>query len=165
MYSFTRCDKFPVNSVTDDINQDLTVISNWLFVNRLALNALKIQFIVFHSYQQNMSDDEIPILILDDTVQNISYLRLTNRVIRYLPFSALVHYCVVIMSAMESEITSVSTVCSHSHRKMFPFDNVIMVPCHLQFGIACWGFERGKISKLQKHVMRVMTLSRCNEHI
>ena len=50
-----------------------------------------------------------------------------NRLNRYLPFSAL----------------------------KLMYDSLILP--HLQFGITCWGFETGRIIKLQKRAMRSMT--------
>ena len=64
--SFTHCDDFTTDSVSDDINQELTAISNWLSINRLSLNASKTKFMVFHYYQKIMCDDEITKLIIDD---------------------------------------------------------------------------------------------------
>ena len=46
-------------SVSVAINQELTVISNWLSINRLSLNASKTKFMVFHNYQKIMCDGEI----------------------------------------------------------------------------------------------------------
>ena len=50
--SFTHCDDFTTDSVSDAINQELTAISNWLSVNRLSLNASK-KFHVFSQLSEN----------------------------------------------------------------------------------------------------------------
>ena len=42
------------------------------------------------------------------------------------------------------------------------YDSLIL--SHLQFGIANWGFEWERISKLQKQALRIMTNSRYNAH-
>ena len=161
--SFTHCDDFNTDSVSDAINQELTAISNWLSVNRLSLNASKTKFMVFHNYQKIMCDDDIPKLIINDSViervREFNFLGLTineslnwsshcskiankisrtlgvmNRLKRYLPFSAL----------------------------KLMYDSLILP--HLQFGITCWGFETSRIIKLQKRAMRIMTLSKYNAH-
>ena len=73
-----NCNEFAVASVPDDINQDLEEISN---TNILSLNASKTKFMVFHNYQESMSDDEIPKLVIDGTlmerVKEFDFLRLT----------------------------------------------------------------------------------------
>ena len=42
------------------------------------------------------------------------------------------------------------------------YDSLILT--HLQCGITNWGFERDRISKLQKRALRIMTNSRYNAH-
>ena len=42
------------------------------------------------------------------------------------------------------------------------YDSLIL--SYLQFGITNWGFERDRISKLQKRALRIMTNSRYNAH-
>ena len=66
--SFTHCDDFTTDYVSDVIHLELTAISNLLSVNRLSLNASKTQFYVFHNYQKIMCDDDIPKLIINDSV-------------------------------------------------------------------------------------------------
>ena len=80
--SFTHCDDFTTDSVSDAINQELTAISNWLSVNRLSLNAcFEKKFVVFHNYQKIMCDDDIPKLIINDSeierVREFNFLGLT----------------------------------------------------------------------------------------
>ena len=60
--------------------------------------------------------------------------RISHTLERYLPFSAM----------------------------KFMYDSLIL--SHLQFGITNWGFERERISKLQKRVLRIMKNSRYNPH-
>ena len=66
--SFTYCDDFTNDSVSDANNQELTAISNCLSVNRLSLNASKTKFTAFHNYQKIMCDDDIPKFIINDSV-------------------------------------------------------------------------------------------------
>ena len=160
---FTHCNDFTTDSASDANNQELTAISNWLSVNRLSLNASKTKFMVFHNYQKIMCDNDMPKLIINDSViervREFDFLGLTineslnwsshcskiankisrtlgvmNRLKRYLPFSAL----------------------------KLMYDSFILP--HLQFGITCWGFETSRIIKLHKRAMRIMTPSKYNAH-
>ena len=42
------------------------------------------------------------------------------------------------------------------------YDSLIL--SHIQFGITCWGFERGRLAKLQKRAVRIITNSKYNAH-
>ena len=39
-----------------------------------------------------------------------------------------------------------------------------LILSHLQFGIACWGFESNRLFKLQKRTLIIMTNSKYNAH-
>ena len=66
--SFSHCEDLTAHSVTEAINHELRAISNWLSVNKLALNASKSKLVFFHTYQKIMSGDENPKLIMNDVV-------------------------------------------------------------------------------------------------
>ena len=161
--SFSHCSHNDINYVSTMINLELTKISDWLAVNKLSLNAAKTKFMLFHNYQKIINEDDIPHLIINDTViervTEFNFLGLTineymnwnshsskisnkisrtlgvmNRLKRYLPFSALkLMYSSLILS-------------------------------HLQFAITSWGFEWERLSKLQKRAIRIMTNSKYNAH-
>ena len=42
------------------------------------------------------------------------------------------------------------------------YDSLIL--SHIQFGITCWGFEWGRLAKLQKRTVRIITNSKYNAH-
>ena len=42
------------------------------------------------------------------------------------------------------------------------YDSLIL--SHIQFGITCWGFEWGRLAKLQKRAVRIITNSKYNAH-
>ena len=55
------------NSTTENINDELGKISNWLAVNKLSLNASKSNYMVFHHKQKQLNPDSIPILEINLT--------------------------------------------------------------------------------------------------
>ena len=161
--SFSHCSHNDMNYVSTMINLELTKISDWLAVNKLSLNAAKTKFMLFHNYQKIINEDDIPHLTINDTViervTEFNFLGLTinefmnwnshsskisnkisrtlgvmNRLKRYLPFSAL----------------------------KLMYSSLIL--SHLQFAITSWGFEWGRLSKLQKRAIRIMTNSKYNAH-
>ena len=149
--------------VSTMINIELSKISDWLAVKKLSLNTAKTKFMLFHNYQKTIDEDDIPHLIINDTiierVTEFNFLGLTinefmnwnyhaskisnkisrtlgvmNRLKRYLPLSAMKRmYCSLILS-------------------------------HLQFAITSSGFEWKRLSKLQKRAIRIMTNSKYNAH-
>ena len=54
--------------VSTMINMELSKIADWLVVNKLLLNTAKIKFMLFHNYQKTVNEDDIPHLIINDTI-------------------------------------------------------------------------------------------------
>ena len=54
------------NSLSYNINAELTKITQWLAVNRLSLNAKKTKMMIFHSKQNKLSINEIHIIKIND---------------------------------------------------------------------------------------------------
>ena len=79
--SFTYGGYHDINRVSTLINSEITKISEWLSVNKLSLNANKTKFIIFHNYQQVMTDSNIPQLEIHNTaierVTEFNFLRIT----------------------------------------------------------------------------------------
>ena len=161
--SFTHCDDFTTDSVSDAINRELTAISNWLSVNRLSLNSSKTKFMVFHNYQKIMCDDDIPKLIINDSViervREFSFLGLTiNESLNWNSNCSKLAYKI---SRTLGVMNRLKRYLAFSALKLM-YDSFILP--HLQFGITYWGFETSRILKLQKRAMRIMTLSKYNAH-
>ena len=66
--SFSHCSHNDMNYVSTMIHLELTKISDWLAVNKLSLNAAKTKFMLFHNYQKNINEDDIPHLTINYTV-------------------------------------------------------------------------------------------------
>ena len=69
------------NSTSQNINDELGKISNWLAVNKLSLNASKSNYMVFHHKQKQCNPDSIPILESNRTqiklVKEFNFLGIT----------------------------------------------------------------------------------------
>ncbi len=48
------------------------------------------------------------------------------------------------------------------HTKLLIYNSLVL--SHLNFGILLWGFKYGKVFKLQKKVVRILSLSKYNAH-
>ena len=49
-------------------NMELSRISDWPAVNKLSLNPAKTKFMLFHNYQKTINEDDIPHLIINNTI-------------------------------------------------------------------------------------------------
>ena len=161
--SFTYGGYHDINRVSTLINSLITKISEWLSVNKLSLNANKTKLMTFHNYQKVMTDSDIPQLEINNTpierVTEFNFLGITinefmnwgshsvkiaNKICRtlgvmnclkiYLPLSAL----------------------------KIMYDSFILY--HIQLWITCLGFEWGRLAKLQKRAVRIITNSKYNAH-
>ena len=79
--------------VSTMINMELSEISDWLAVNKLSLNTAKIKFMLFHSYQKTINEDDIPHLTINDTIiqraTEFNFLGAHNKRIHELEFSCI----------------------------------------------------------------------------
>ena len=145
------------------INAELTKISDWLAVNKLSLNASKTKFMVFHSYQRTLAENDIPQLMINNTiiekVNEFNFLGLTiNEFLNWRPHSAKI---VNKISRTLGVMNKLKRYLPFSAMKLM-YDSLVL--SHLQFGISCWGFERDRILKLQKRALRILTDSKYNAH-
>ena len=91
--SFTHGENGDVNYVSRMINAELAKISDWLAVNILSLNASKTKFMVFHNYQLQLTENDIPQLMINNTiikkVNEFNFLGLTiNEFLKWRSHSA-----------------------------------------------------------------------------
>ena len=59
------------NNITNHINAELIEISDWLFSNKLSLNALKTKYMLFHFPQRRITDIELSIKINDQRIDRV----------------------------------------------------------------------------------------------
>ena len=64
--SFTHGAQNDVSHVSSQINSKLLKISDWLKVNKLFLNVDKTKYMIFHSYQRVIANEDIPDLQIND---------------------------------------------------------------------------------------------------
>ena len=58
MYTFTSVMRQDTAWIADNINEELSKISDWLAVNKLSLNASKTKFIQFHHRQKTLNEND-----------------------------------------------------------------------------------------------------------
>ena len=161
--SFTYGGYHDINRVSTLINSEITKISEWLSVNKLSLNANKTKFMIFHNYQKVMTDSDIPQLEINNTpierVTEFNFLGITIN---------------EFMNWGSHSVKIANKICRtlgvmNCLKRYWPlsalqimYDSLIL--SHIQFGITCWGFEWGRLAKLQKRAVRIITNSKYNAH-
>ena len=145
------------------INAELLKISDWLAVNKLSLNASKAKFMVFHNYQRTLAENDIPQLMINNTiiekVNEFNFLGLTiNEFLNWRSHSAKIANKI---SRTLGVMNRLKWYLPFSAMKLM-YDSLVL--SHLRFGISCWGFECDRIFKLQKRALRILTDSKYNAH-
>ena len=152
-----------LNSISQNINDELGKISNWLAVNKLSLNASKSNYMVFHHKQKQCNPDSIPILKINRTqiklVNEFNFLGITIN--EYLDWNS---HTIKIANKLSRAIGIM-----HKLRKIIPMQilklmyNSMILP-QLYFAITAWGFTCRRVYGLQKKAIRVITKSKFNAH-
>ena len=144
------------------INLELGNIQEWLNINKLSLNVQKTKFMIFHNYQRDISLFIPEIKINGQLVERVTEFNFLGLTIdEHLNW--------------KSHIQKVSNKVSRSIgvlnrlNKFLPITilkilyNALILP-HFQFSILTWGFSPGRLNKLQKRAIRVITNSKYNAH-
>ena len=142
--------------LSSNINLELGNIQEWLNINRLSLNVQKTKFMIFHNYQRDVERFIPEIKINGQLVERVTEFNFLGLTIdEHLNW--------------KSHTQKVSNKVSRSigvlnRLKKFLLYNVLILP-HFQFSILTWDFNPGRINKLQKRAIRVITNSKYNAHV
>ena len=134
---------------------------DWLAVNKLSLNLKKTKYMLFHHHNKKLPNN-IPLeinLTEIERVTNFIFLgviinehltwkphidKICRKISKYIGiFNKLKHY-------LPQHILRI-LYCS-------------IVQSHLSYAILTWGFDRGRVEKLQKKIIRIIACSRYNAH-
>ena len=143
------------------LNKELAKIYDWLAVNKLSLNIGKTKYMIFHA--QNSIVKFVPQLNINNTelekVKNFNFLGLTiNENLSWKPHS-------------EKISNKISKYCGvlNQLKRFLPIDILRMIYCsiilsNISYSILAWGYDCGRLVKLQKKVLRIMTCSQYSSH-
>ena len=147
--SFTYGGYHDINRMSTLINSEITKISKWLSVNKLSLNANKTKFMIFDNYQKVMTDSDIPQLEINNTaIERVTEFNFRGIAIN--EFMNLGSHSVKIANKICRTLGVMNCLKRYlplSALKIM-YDSLIL--SHIQFGITYWGFELGRLAKLQK---------------
>jgi hypothetical protein len=142
------------------ISNELNKVSEWLRLNKLSLNALKTQGMIFHDIRKYVATPKITI---DGSeikfVENFDYLGITldNR----LSWKAHISKIHIKMSKVAGIMNKMKNFLPENI--LLTLYNSLYLP-HLNYGILCWKSKINQIVKLQKKVVRIITGMKYNSH-
>ena len=141
------------------LNVELAKIYDWLAINKLSLNISKTKYMIFHA--ANTTIQFVPHLSINDTslekVKNFNFLGLTiNENLSWKPHG----------DKISSKISKYCGVLNRLKR-FLPIDILRLIYCiqsNINYSILSWGYDCGRLVKLQKKAIRIMTCSQYNSH-
>ena len=160
--SSLRINKESIEHVSDQTNTELGNIQEWLNINKLSLNVKKIKFRIFHHYQRNINNITPRLKINSETIEKVSEFNFLGLTIdehlswksHVLKISNKIARTLGIMCRLKNFLPT------HVLRILY---NSLILP-HLQYSILAWGFRMGRLDKLQKRAVRIITRSKYNSH-
>lgn len=157
---FTTLNYNNVNDTQHNINDELQLISDWLKLNKLSLNASKTKAMLFHSPQRQISN---PTIFIDDT--EIDFVNEFN-------------FLGIILDKnlkWRSHVTFISKKISKTIGILSKLKNTIptnallniynaLILSYLNYGTIIWGWQSQNLFKLQKKAVRIIMKSKYNAH-
>jgi hypothetical protein len=147
-------------TASDVINKELSMVNNWLKLNKLSLNIKKSKYLIFHKKMKNVPRLTLKIdNVIIERVAEFNFLGLTldehltwkchiNKI------SNKISQCMGILNRLKRFLPMQTKVLIYNS----------LVLSHLNLGILIWGFKCEKLTKLQKKVIRILSLSKYNAH-
>ena len=144
------------------INKELNLITDWLCLNKLSLNAKKTKMMIFHHRQKNISDIDLSLYINGTKIEQVQEFNFLGLVL---------DECMTWNSHIQKISGKIAVVNGALSRlkKILPSDilktiyNALVQP-HLNFGVLLWGKNVKRILKLQKWAVRAICSSKYNAH-
>ena len=149
------------NSLSYNVNAEITKITQWLAVNRLSLNAKKTKMMIFHSKQNKLSVNEIPIIKINDMpieiVTEFKFLgvHIYSNLTRYLRRNYIANEL--------SRICGVVSRLKHYVHNTLPIIYTSVFLSHISYGITSWGFIM--CTRIIKMQTKVISNSKFNSHV
>ena len=155
----------PTNSMqiaSASINYEIQKLQTWLNTNKLSLNVSKTKFMLFH-YPQRKVTDKIPVLQINNEkiehIEEFNFLGLT--IDSCLNWKAHTQKIANKISRTLGVMNRIKNQVPKCVLKMLY--NSLVLP-HMQYAILTWGFKLGRLNRLQKRAVRIISGSKYNSH-
>jgi len=147
-------------TLSDIINNELSMVITWLKLNKLSLNVKKSKYMIFHTKKKNVQN--LTLKLDDVTIERVAEFNFLGLTLD----EHLTWKCHI--NKISNKISQCMGILNRLKR-LLPIQTKILiynslVLSHLNFGILIWGFKCEKVAKQQKKVIRILSLSRYNAH-
>ena len=149
------------DSVTNNINSELTKVYNWLNANKLSLNISKTKYMIFHFPQRKLNIN-INLKIEDTNIDRTSEFDFLGlRIQENLLWSAHI-------TKIANKLSRVVGILKRIHKyipiqALMTIYNSLFLP-HLNYAILIWGHSCDRITTLQKKAIRIISSVNFNAH-
>ena len=148
------------NFDTQFINNELGKISEWLKLNKLSLNVNKSKYMIFHTNRRNVPI--IHVKIDDIEIQHVTEFNFLGMIVdENISWKCHVNY----IANKIAKTVGILNRLKHfipMNIKVMLYNSLIL--SHLNYGILAWGFNCGRIIKLQKRAIRTICVAKYNAH-
>ena len=148
------------HSLSENINYEITKLTDWLNVNRLSLNTKKTKLMIFHTPQKKF---DMPTIKINNTElepqTHFNYLGITIN--KHTKWDGHVKKIAIKISKASGIIFKLNDVLPYN--VLITLYNALILP-HLTYGILAWGYDNDIIFKHQKRALRAVTSSRYSAH-
>jgi len=142
-----------MNTISQNINNEISNVSDWMNANKLRINTAKTKFMCFRVRQKNISYPNIKLGTDSiDIVTSFNFLGITFD--EYLDWSIHISQLSCKLSKIIGILSRLKNELPHTILRMI-FNSLFN--SHLHYGVLNWGYRAEKIIKLQKRAIRVIT--------
>ena len=148
--------------MANNINKELQIITDWLALNKLSLNAKKTKMMIFHFHQKKITNMNLNLKINNTKIEQVKEFCFLGVVFdECITWKPHVQKVASKISAVVGTISRLKRFLPQNILKMIY--NALILP-HMNYGLLLWGRNLGRIFKLQKWAMRAITCSKYNAH-
>ena len=149
-------------AISANINAELQLITDWMSLNKLSLNAKKTKMMIFHYPNKHMKNVQLNLFINNTKIERVKEFNFLGVMFdENLTWKSHVSKIGSKIAAVVGTIKKLKRFLPQEILKVIY--NALIQP-HLNFGVLLWGTNSKRISKLQKWAVRAITNSNYNAH-
>ena len=163
LFSTIEC-TLPIDSSDANylLNRELSLVYEWLFLNKFSLNVEKTKFMLFHPYQKDVSN-LVPVLKINqneiERIDKFDFLGVTLG--EHVNWKAHI-------DKLATRLSKYSGILSKLKKYLPPYIlrtlYCSLVQSHLNYAILTWGYSCNRLEKLQKRLIHIISQSKYNAH-
>ena len=150
------------SNVNQMLNNELSLVCEWLNINKLSLNINKTKFMVFHPYQKEVLHLTPCLKIADTVIENVNEFNFLGvHLDSHMTWKSHTDKLALKLSKYTGILNKLKHYLpSYILRTLY----FTLIHSHLNYAILTWGYKCNRLNKLQKRLIRVVTSSKYNAH-